>query len=192
MYSINETKASVSKLSSDFEVRGNDWRTSEAKNFLKELDKRQAELGIDKEAARKAVAAYWVGNFPQALKCVWGKKVIEDFQKSGYCTTMSYTVPGWGIYTEKVDHSPNQAYVHSVDLSLEGNENPDFALKSVYHCYVPKKGTDMTNHMKEDSAMWRAKSVAQILNFLFVGFECRDLELCTSRGYCPCVNKINK
>ena len=64
MQSINEAKRITEKLSSDFEVQGNDWRTEETKKFLKRLDVRQAELGITKEKARDAVKAFWSGNFP--------------------------------------------------------------------------------------------------------------------------------
>ena len=56
MQTINEVKQNtVENLSKDFEVRGNDWHQGVAKDFLKALDNRQRELGINKNKARVAV-----------------------------------------------------------------------------------------------------------------------------------------
>lgn len=194
MQTINEVKQNtVENLSKDFEVRGNDWHQGVAKDFLKELDNRQRELGINKNKARAAVKAFWQGNFPEALKLIWGNKVITDKQNSdaGYKTTITYTISGWGTYTEVYEHT-SAAYLHKIDLSLEQDENPDYALKAVYHCYVSKRGTDFAGQYKsEDAAAWRSRNVATIYNFLFVGFEGRDLSISIGREHCFCKNKIS-
>ena len=192
MQSINEAKRITEKLSADFEVQGNDWRTEETKKFLKRLDARQAELGITKEKAREAVKEFWSGNFPAALKLIWGNKVRTEKQNGagGITSTITYTISGWGTYTETIDYSGFNTYVHKITLSLEDNPEPDFYLSSVYSCFCRRKGTDfVSDQRKADADAWKIR-VAKIWNCLFVGFETRALPDVLGLYYCRMANPI--
>jgi len=192
MQSINEAKRITEKLSSDFEIVGKEWHAEEAKKFLKQLDARQAELGITKENARKAVEAFWAGNFPEALKLIWGNKVKVEKSNGagGYTQTITYHIPGWGVYTEQYDYSGFNTYLHKISLSLEGNPEPDYYLNQVFFCYVRRKGVDFTAEQRRaDKAAWYVR-VSKIWNCLFVGFETRDLSSVLSNWNCKFINPI--
>jgi len=192
MQSINEAKRITEKLSSDFETQGKDWHTDEAKRFLKQLDARQDELGITKEKAREAVKAFWSGDFPGALKLIWGNKVRMEKTNAagGIQTIITYTIPNWGVYTEVFDYSGFNTYVHKITLSLDENPEPDFYLSSVYSCYCKRKGTDfVADQRREDAAAWKVR-VSKIWNCLFVGFESRSLADVIGPYYCHLTNPI--
>lgn len=193
MQSINEAKRITEKLSSDYEIVGKDWHAEEAKKFLKLLDARQAELGISKENARKAVVAFWAGNFPEALKLIWGNKVKTEKTNGagGYQQIITYHIPGWGTYTEEYDYSFN-TYLHKISLSLEDNPNPDYYLGQVFFCYLKKNGagTDfVADQRRADHEAWFVR-VAKVWNCLFVGFESRDLSTVLSPCQCKLINPI--
>ena len=171
------TEASDIKLSKDWEISWTDWHAPIARDFLKKLDERASALNITKEMAENAVKDFWMGNFPKALKTIWGNKVrsTKETANGGTEETYTYIVKGYGEFTEVYKRAVN-AYAHEITFHADDEDANSYDLTHIFSCTCVRKGTgDFNNAIRTaESQAYKLRS-NHILNCLFVGFAGRDL-----------------
>lgn len=177
---INEVRES--KLSKDWTITWEDWHAPIARDFLKLMDERATELSITTEMAEKAVKEFWSGNFPKALKTLWGSKVrsTKETANGGTLETYTYIVPNYGVFTETYEQSIN-AYSHKITFKSVDEEASCYDLNNVMSCNVSRKGAgDFAQVVRQAEAQAYKLRSNHILNCLFVGFCGKDLSMTLS------------
>lgn len=176
MKSININEAREQKLSQDWEIISNDWRKDSAKKFLKALDSRMSELELDIETVNNAIKTFWSGDFPKALKLIWKNKIKSSREESdgGSTITYTYTVDGYGTFTETYVHNLSN-YKHSIDFEPDNADMSCYELKHLLMSTCTHKGINYGPLVdKANREAYKIKSL-YIMNTLFVGFACREL-----------------
>lgn len=197
---IDEAKNTPKVLSKDFEVCGNGWHKDEARKWLKTLDARAEELGLDYNQCRDAAKLWRSGEFEKSLKKIWGQKVrvTDRNEDNGYTTIREYTVKGWAVYTEIIKRSALSGdYLHSITVHYDNLEFPQFPLTNPFYVYIKKKTTGLNSspdsfigqQKAADSKEWE-KRVAHIYNCLFVGDDVRDCAVTLSGYNIKHINKL--
>ncbi len=172
---INE--AQERKLSSGWTITWEDWHAPIAKEFLKKMDERATALNISQEMAEKAVKEFWMGNFPKALKTLWGNKVrsAREVANGGSIETYTYIIPKYGTFTETYEQSLN-AYSHKIMFKSDDEEANCYDLNNVMACYCTRKGAgDFAQAVRQTEQQSYKLRSNHILNCLFVGFAGKDL-----------------
>ena len=181
-YSETINEARESKLSKDWEVTWEDWHAPIARDFLKMMDERASELNITTEMAEKAVKEFWMGNFPKALRTIWGNKVrsTKETANGGTIEIYTYIVPKYGIFTETYEQSIN-AYSHKIEFKSFDEEKSCYDLNNVMICTCSRKGAgdfaQVVRQAEQNSYKLRSN---HILNCLFIGFAGKDLAVTLS------------
>lgn len=172
---INE--AQTIKLSKDWDVTWNDWHEEIAREFLKKMDDRASKLNITPKLAEKAVKEFWSGNFPKALKLIWGDKLrsTKEILNGGIKEVYTYIVKGYGTFIETYEQSVN-AYSHKIELRLDNEEMSCYDLNNVMTCTCSRKGAgDFAQVVRQAEAQAYKLRSNHILNCLFVGYCGKDL-----------------
>ena len=176
------TEANDIKLSRDWDITWTDWHAPIARDFLRKMDERASALNITKEMVEKAVKEFWSGNFPKALKTIWGSKVrsTKETANSGTLETYTYIVPNYGVFTETYEQSLT-AYSHKITFKSVDEEASCYDLNNVMSCNVSRKGAgDFTQVVRQAEAQAYKLRSNHILNCLFVGFYGKDLAMTLS------------
>ena len=177
---INE--AQTIKLSKDWEITWTDWHASIAKDFLKLMDERASQLNITQNMAEDAIKEFWLGNFPKALKTIWGNKVrsTKETANGGTIEIYTYIVPKYGVFTETYEQSVN-AYSHKIEFKSDNEEDTCYDLNNVMSCSVSRKGAgDFAQVVRCAEAQAYKLRSNHILNCLFAGFAGKDLAVTLS------------
>lgn len=174
---INE--AQTIKLSKDWEVIWSDWHESIARDFLKKMDERASKLNITTKLAERAVKEFWSGNFPKALKLIWGDKLrsTKEVLNGGIKEVYTYIVKGYGTFVETYEQSVN-AYSHKIELRPENEEMSCYDLNNVMICSCSRKGAgDFAQVIRQTEQQAYQLRSNHILNCLFIGFCGKDLAM---------------
>ena len=166
---INEASE---KLSRDFEV-GVNVLSNQTKTWLKELDSRVVELGLNYDACRAAAKQFKTGDFESALKTIWGKRLEVDIVKSdgGNVTTKTYTAGDYAVFTEKIEYR-NGSFIHVITGKYTETPMPGYSLGTIIS--VSGKADPSDVELAEDRATraaLSARNTANIYNILFVGCD---------------------
>lgn len=189
----------MNKLSQDFEIVSttNKYKLTNIKHFLKKLDDRQEELGLDYEKVRQAARLFKMGDFEGALKKIWPNKVKKDteIENDGNLVTRKYTVRGWGEFTERISWLRPSKYIHTIQATYLDNPNPAFDLASVIYVEERKPAQASSQEFERlvDAANSRAfKEVptALIYNIIFVGYGGTGISVPLTRNYLKLIKKL--
>ena len=190
MKSIYEAKTST-KLSKDFDVVGNDVATVTARKFLKQLDERVDQLGLDYEQCREAARLFKKGNFEGALKKIWGKskvKVSTNHTNDGNIETYIYEVKDYATFTEKIIRKGISTWTHTITAVYVDNPTPSYPLGTVINAELKS-----SNEREQELASLNAfayRSTAAIYNILFVNMDGYDMSSILSKYHLKLRNKL--
>ena len=189
----NIFEATDKKLSKDFEIIGSGYKADTAKAYLKALNLRQEELGLNYDDCRAAAKAFKQGDFEKALKIIWGNKVrIEEVNlNDSLITKRIYSIDGYAEFTETIEHSPLGGYIHSIKGEYFDNLAPSYGLGQVLYVAIKKMNSNNISYIEKiNKEAFLSKPVAHIYNILFVGFEGRELTSSLSKVYLKLKNKL--
>lgn len=190
MKSIYEAKT-PSKLSKDFEVIGNDTAAVAARKYLKQLDARVEELGLDYEQCREAARLFKKGNFEGALKKIWGKSKVKtstNHTNDGNIETYIYEVKDYATFTEKIIHKGISTWTHTITAVYVDNPTPSYPLGTVISVELKSN-----NEREQELATLNAfahRSTAAIYNILFVNMDGYDMSSILSKYHLKLRNKL--
>lgn len=193
MRSIYEAKT-PSKLSKDFEVIGNDIATVAARKYLKQLDERVKELGLDYEQCREAARTFKKGDFEGALKKIWGKskvKTTTNHTNDGMVESYIYDVDGYGTFTEKFVRKGMTMWSHTITAVYKDNPSPSYPLATVIGVELKSNVKDF-DRLQELSTKesFLNRSTAAIYNILFVCMDGYDMTSVLSKRHLKLRNKL--
>lgn len=189
---INEAQTGK-KLSKDFSLKGDDWHTEVARHYLKALDARVEELGLNYEQCRDAARLFKKGEFEKALKKIWGSKVKIDErnENNGYTHIITYTISNYAVFTEIIDYTSLQCYKHEISAEYIGVENPSYVLEKPLYIYIKRQQGDFTSQINTaNKEGFMSVPCAWIYDFLFVGFDGRDLSSSLSKYHLKLENRL--
>lgn len=189
----NIFEATDKKLSKDFEIIGSGYKADTAKAYLKALNLRQEELGLNYDDCRTAAKAFKQGDFEKSLKIIWGNKVrIEEANLNDSLTTKRiYSIDGYAEFTETIEHSPLGGYIHSIKGEYFDNLTPSYGLGQVLYVAIKKMNSNNISYIEKiNKEAFLSKPTAHIYNILFVGFEGRELTSSLSKVYLKLKNKL--
>ena len=161
------------RLSRDFEVGVNVF-SKQTKQWLKELDSKVEQLGLTYDQCREAAKKFKTGNFEEALRTIWKKKLEVDVQHSengGNITRKIYTVAEYAVFIERIEYK-NGTFIHTITGSYSETPTPGYSLGTVI--YVNGKAEPHEFELIEDKAAraaFAARNTANIYNILFVGCD---------------------
>jgi hypothetical protein len=165
---INEASE---RLSKDFAV-GESSLSKQTKTWLKELDAAMERYKLTYDKCREAARQFKHGNFEGALKTIWGKKLeveTTNSENGGNIKTVIYTVPGYAVWTEKIEYKSN-FFVHSITGTYDEFPTPGYSLATVVS--VSGKGDTSELELIDNrvtSVALSKRNTANIYNILFVG-----------------------
>lgn len=193
MKSIYEAKTPT-KLSKDFDVVGNDIATITARKFLKQLDERVEQLGLDYEQCREAARLFKKGDFEGALKKIWGKSKVKtstNHTNDGNVETYIYDVDGYGTFTEKFVRKGLSMWSHTITAVYKDNPSPSFSLGTIIGVEVKRTSMDF-DRLQELSTKesFLNRSTAAIYNILFVCMDGHDMTSVLSKYHLKLRNKL--
>lgn len=191
---INEAQTGK-KLSKDFALKGDDWRTAVARHYLKALDARVEELGLNYEQCREAARLFKKGEFEKSLKKIWGSKVKVDErnENNGYTHIITYTISNYAMFTEIIDYTGLQYYRHEISAEYINIENPSYVLKKPLCIYIKKQQGDFAAQINAaNKEGFASVPCAWIYDFLFVCFDGRDLSSSLSKYHLRLENKLGQ
>ena len=189
---INEAQAEK-KLSKDFALKGDDWHTEVARHYLKELDARVEALGLTYEQCREAARLFKKGEFEKSLKKIWGNKVKVDErnENNGYTHIITYTISNYATFTEIIDYTGLQHYRHEITAEYINVENPSYVLEKPLYISVKKQQSDFASQINvANKEGFVTVPCAWIYDFLFVGFDGRDLSSSLSKYHLKLETKL--
>lgn len=189
MKSIFEAKEE--KLSKDFEIVGNDLKSTIARKFLKRLDDCVAELNLSYDQCREAARLFKKGNFEASLKKIWGKskvKTITNHSNDGLIETYIYEVIGYGTFTESFVRRGSSMLTHTITAVYIDNPTPSYPLGTVIRVELKSD-----NEKQQELASLNAfahRSTAAIYNILFVNMDGYDMTSVLSKYHLKLRNKL--
>lgn len=189
MISIYE--ANLTKLSKDFEVVGNDIYSEQSRKFLKALNDRVNELGLDYEQCREAARLFKKCNFKGALEKIWGKTRVKTTQlhsEGGATEVYIYTVNGYGEFKEIISRKGLTQYTHGITAKYDDNPSPSYPLATVIGTSI-SKGTEKDQEMATKEA-FAGRSTAAIYNILFVNMDGYDMSKVLSKHHLKLKNRL--
>lgn len=190
MKSIYEAKTPT-QLSKDFDVVGNDISSVAARKFLKQLDARVKELGLNYEQCREAVRLFKKGDFEGALKKIWGKskvKTSSNHSNDGLIETYIYDVNGYGTFTEKFVRKGLSMWSHTITAVYKDNPSPSYPLGTIISTDL-KSNNEREQELASLNAFAR-RSTAAIYNILFVNMDGYDMTSVLSKYHLKLRNKL--
>ena len=161
------------RLSRDFEV-GINVLSKQTKTWLKMLDARVEELGLNYDKCRSAAKQFKTGDFESALKTIWGNKLEIDIVKSdngGNVTTRTYTAGDYAVFTERIEYK-NGSFVHVITGKYSETPTPGYSLGTIISVSGKSDASDV--ELAEDRATraaLSARNTENIYNILFVGCD---------------------
>ena len=191
MISIFEVKKDT--LSKDFEITAKDIKATAARKFLKELDARVSELGLDYEQCREAARMFKKGNFEGALKKIWGGRKVKTSQNhsnNGSVETYTYEVDGYATFTEKFIRN-GLSYSHTITAVYKDNPCPSKSLGTIIEVVLKPNSYDFeAAQERANREAFMNRSTAVIYNILFVNFDGYDMTSLLSRFCIKLRNKL--
>jgi hypothetical protein len=165
-------EASANRLSKDFEV-GTNVLSNQTRTWLKKLDAEMEFNGLDYDTCRKAARQFKTGDFEEALKTIWGKKLDIETDKSndGTVIVKTYTASDYAVFTERITYK-NGTFVHSITGKYTSVPSPGYSLGTVIS--VSGKAENHNIEIADDRAVkaaLAARNTANIYNILFVGCD---------------------
>lgn len=190
MKSIYEAKTQT-KLSKDFEVVSKDLKSTASRKFLKQLDERVEQLGLDYEQCREAARLFKKGNFEGALKKIWGKSKVKtstNHSNDGLTETYIYEIDGYGTFTERVVRKGISMWSHTIAAVYVDNPTPSYPLGTIISAELKSN-----NEREQELASLNAfahRSTAAIYNILFVNMDGYDMTASLSKYHLKLRNKL--
>lgn len=190
MKSIYEAKTQT-KLSKDFEVVSKDLKSVASRKFLKQLDERVEQLGLDYEQCREAARLFKKGNFEGALKKIWGKSKVKtstNHSNDGLTETYIYEINGYGTFTERVVRKGISMWSHTITAVYVDNPTPSYPLGTIISAELKSN-----NEREQELASLNAfahRSTAAIYNILFVNMDGYDMTASLSKYHLKLRNKL--
>lgn len=190
MKSIYEAKTQT-KLSKDFEIVSKDLKSVASRKFLKQLDERVEQLGLDYEQCREAARLFKKGNFEGALKKIWGKSKVKtstNHSNDGLTETYIYEIDGYGTFTERVVRKGISMWSHTITAVYVDNPTPSYPLGTIISAELKSN-----NEREQELASLNAfahRSTAAIYNILFVNMDGYDMTASLSKYHLKLRNKL--
>lgn len=189
MKSIFESK--TQKLSKDFEVIGQDLYSTLSRKYLKALDARVEELGLEYEQCREAARLFKRGDFFGALKKIWGKSKVKtevSHSNDGNTEIYTYEVLGYATFTEKFIRKGLSMWSHTITATYITNPDPSYQLATVISAEC--KSNNEREHEMCTREAFACRSTAAIYNILFVGMDGYNMSTCLSKYHLKLRNKL--
>lgn len=194
MISIYEAKDIKTKLSKDFELVGSDIFTETAAKYLKELDARVNELGLDYQQCREAAKMFKQQNFQGALEKIWGKnkiKVDTNHMMDGAVETYTYTVVGYGVFKEQYTRKNGNTYIHTITATYDDNPCPSYPLGTIISVNLKANNYNFEDiQERANKEAFLGRSTAAIYNILFVNYDGSDMSRVLSKRHLRLKNKL--
>lgn len=160
------------KLSRDFEV-GTNVLSNQTKYWLKALDAAVEFWNLNYDDCRKAARQFKSGDFEEALRTIWGKKLEIDIEKTnnGSIITKTYTIQEYAVFTERIEYK-NNAFIHSITGRYSDLSAPGYSLGTIISISgkVDNSDIEITDDRRTKEAL-AARNTANIYNILFVGCD---------------------
>lgn len=160
------------KLSRDFEV-GTNVLSNQTKYWLKALDAAVDFWDLNYDDCRDAARKFKSGDFEEALKIIWGKKLEIDIEKTnnGSSIVKTYTIHDYAVFTEKIDYK-NGGFIHSITGRYSDLPAPGYSLGTIISVSgkAEQSNIEIIDDRKTKEAL-AARNTANIYNILFVGCD---------------------
>lgn len=179
------------KLSKDFEVVSKDLKSVTSRKFLKQLDERVEQLGLDYEQCREAARLFKKGNFEGALRKIWGKSKVKtstNHSNDGLTETYIYEIDGYGTFTERVVRKGISMWSHTITAVYVDNPTPSYPLGTVIN--IELKSNDEREQELASLNAFAHRSTAAIYNILFVNMDGHDMTASLSKYHLKLRNKL--
>lgn len=167
---INEA---ADRLSKDFEV-GQNVLSKQTKTWLKELDAAMEKYGLSYDQCRTAARQFKLGNFAEALKTIWGKKLdIEttNSENGGDVKDVTYSIAGYGTFKEHIEYR-NGSFVHRITGTYNNCPAPGYSLGTIMSIAGKADNANAENIDDKMTAEALSKrNTANIYNIMFVGID---------------------
>ena len=167
----------------------------QAKKYLKLIDDAASRYKINYNKAREAATLFKQGDFEGALRKIWGNKLeIETVnnEEGGHTTTTTYTIDGYGTFTDKITRKGPDFYSRSITATYKDVPNPGFSLSSIVYVDVKRNGNNFEGQI-ERATLDAFKSVpcALIYNILFTCWDSTHVSTICSPLYIKLRKKLS-